>query len=174
MESLENKVERLQRWVNDLQSGMYINCVYCGHRYGPDPGTPVAMSEVLKKHIEQCPEHPLHAMKVRCEKAEKLLELKGKGIKLIAKERIRQIEEKSWTPAHDDEHTDGALRVVAAMCACDGTDAKVIDPLDRDFGIIKRHGYLGKEPDEIHLLSVAGALIAAEIDRLLRFKKEDV
>jgi len=22
-------------WVNDLQSDMYVNCVYCGHRYGP-------------------------------------------------------------------------------------------------------------------------------------------
>ena len=31
----ENK--RLEQWVNDLQSGMYINCVYCGHRYGPNP-----------------------------------------------------------------------------------------------------------------------------------------
>ena len=24
---------RLQAHVDDLQSGMYINCVYCGHRY---------------------------------------------------------------------------------------------------------------------------------------------
>ena len=57
------EVERLQRWVNDLQAGMYINCVYCGHRYGPDPGTPVAMADVLKKHIEQCPQHPMSALK---------------------------------------------------------------------------------------------------------------
>ena len=54
---------RLQQWVNDLQSGMYINCVYCGHRYGPDPGTPVAMADVLKAHIEQCQEHPMSALK---------------------------------------------------------------------------------------------------------------
>ena len=92
------------------------------------------------------------------------------GVELIANERERQINVKGWTSEHDDLHTDGALRVVAAMCACDGTDAKVDDPLDRDFGIIKRHGYLGKEPDEIHLLAVAGALIAAEIDRVLRIR----
>lgn len=54
-----DECERLRMWVNDLQSGMYINCVYCGHRYGPDPGTPVAMADVLREHVEQCPEHPL-------------------------------------------------------------------------------------------------------------------
>ena len=64
------EVERLQAWVNDLHSGMYINCVYCGHRYGPDPGTPVAMAEVLRQHIEKCPKHPLSAMKKRAEQAE--------------------------------------------------------------------------------------------------------
>ncbi len=53
------EIERLRSWVADLQSGMYINCVYCGHRYGPREDTPVAMAEVLKEHIAQCPEHPL-------------------------------------------------------------------------------------------------------------------
>lgn len=52
--------QRLQQWVNDLQAGMYINCVYCGHRYGPDDEVPAAMADVLKQHIEQCPEHPLN------------------------------------------------------------------------------------------------------------------
>lgn len=94
--------------------------------------------------------------------------MKENGIELIAKERQRQIHVKRWSPAHDDEHIDGSLRVAAAMCACDGTDANVEDPLGRDWGITKRHGYKGEEPDEIHLLAVAGALIAAEIDRLQR------
>jgi len=64
------EVERLQQWVNDLQSRMYINCVYCGHRYGPDPDTPVAMADILRQHIEICPKHPLSRMKSRAEKAE--------------------------------------------------------------------------------------------------------
>lgn len=55
----ENK--RLQGWVNDLQSGMYINCVYCGHRSVPAEDTPVAMGDVLKEHIEQCSRHPMTA-----------------------------------------------------------------------------------------------------------------
>lgn len=54
--------DKLQQWVHDLQSGMYINCVYCGHRYGPNDEVPVTMADVLKKHIEQCPKHPMSAL----------------------------------------------------------------------------------------------------------------
>lgn len=60
---LKAEVERLKTWVNDLQSGMYINCVYCGHRYGPQDKVPCSMAEALKKHIEQCPKHPMSALK---------------------------------------------------------------------------------------------------------------
>ena len=56
---LDKQIAALKKWVNDLQSGMYINCVYCGHRYGPNVSTPVAMADVLKEHIEKCPKHPL-------------------------------------------------------------------------------------------------------------------
>ena len=49
-------------WINDLQSGMYINCVYCGHRYGPKEDTPMAMADVLKEHISKCPKHPMSAL----------------------------------------------------------------------------------------------------------------
>ena len=64
IKQLETDKKQLQEWVNDLQSGMYINCVYCGHRYGPKENTPVSMAEVLKRHIEKCPKHPLfHANK---------------------------------------------------------------------------------------------------------------
>jgi len=60
---LRQENERYQQWVNDLQSGMYINCVYCGHRYGPEKDTPVSMADVLKEHIEQCPKHPMSKLK---------------------------------------------------------------------------------------------------------------
>jgi len=55
--------DRLKAWIADLQKGMYVNCVYCGHRYGPDAETPSSMADVLKEHIEQCPEHPMSALK---------------------------------------------------------------------------------------------------------------
>lgn len=59
------QVERYKAWVDDLQSGMYVNCVYCGHRYGPTETTPVSIADALKEHIEHCPEHP--ASKLRAE-----------------------------------------------------------------------------------------------------------
>jgi len=62
--SKDAEIQRLQGWVNDLHSGMYINCVYCGHRYGPIEDTPVAMADVLKEHIENCPKHPMSKLKV--------------------------------------------------------------------------------------------------------------
>lgn len=58
------EIERLTQWVNDLQAGMWINCAYCGHRYGPDDRIPVAMADVLKEHIEVCPKHPMSQLKV--------------------------------------------------------------------------------------------------------------
>lgn len=54
--------DEMKKWVDDLQSGMYINCVYCGHRYGPENSTPASMADILKAHIEQCPKHPMSAL----------------------------------------------------------------------------------------------------------------
>jgi DNA-directed RNA polymerase subunit RPC12/RpoP len=57
----ENDV--LEAWIDDLQSGMYINCVYCGHRYGPNPSLDqshlLTMRKALEQHIAECPKHPL-------------------------------------------------------------------------------------------------------------------
>ncbi len=61
--TLLDKVARLEAWVSDLQSGMYVNCVYCGHRYGPGETTPVSMADALKAHIETCPQHPMSDLK---------------------------------------------------------------------------------------------------------------
>ncbi len=61
---LENEIEQMQQWVDDSQSGMYVNCVYCGYRYGPKEDTPVAMTDILKEHIEQCPKHPMSKLKI--------------------------------------------------------------------------------------------------------------
>jgi len=61
--ALQADNKRLQQWVDDLQSGMYVNCVYCGHRYGPEDKVPSSMADALKAHIEQCPKHPMSALK---------------------------------------------------------------------------------------------------------------
>ena len=74
----QNEVGRLQAWINDLQSGMYINCVYCGHQYGPNSETPATMADVLKQHIGQCLKHPMSALKQEIEHLEaKIKQLEG-------------------------------------------------------------------------------------------------
>jgi len=67
IEAQQQEIDRLQQWVNDLQSGMYVNCVYCGHRYGMENDTPVAMADVLKEHIEHCSKHPMSKLKQEIE-----------------------------------------------------------------------------------------------------------
>lgn len=57
------EMETLRKWINDLHSGMFINCVYCGHRYGPNDEVPDSMADVLKEHVEQCPKHPMSKLK---------------------------------------------------------------------------------------------------------------
>ena len=69
---LEREIKRLQNWVDDLQSGMYVNCVYCGFRYGPKDKVPCTMAQALKDHIEKCEQHPMSFLKKENEKLKKL------------------------------------------------------------------------------------------------------
>jgi len=95
------------------------------------------------------------------------------GADLIAQERATHTSQRDWTPCHDDAHTDGALAKVAAALAVDGTDASVDDPCYEPdhWGLVAKHGYRGTHPDRIRSLVIAGALIAAEIDRVLRAER---
>lgn len=61
--ALLDALDQMEAWVTDLQSGMYVNCVYCGHRYGPEDSVPATMADALKEHVEQCPKHPMSALK---------------------------------------------------------------------------------------------------------------
>ncbi len=65
---LKADLAEARQWVNDLQSGMYINCVYCGHRYGPNTEVAASMADVLKQHVEQCPKHPMSKLKAEIAK----------------------------------------------------------------------------------------------------------
>lgn len=104
------------------------------------------------------------------------------GAQLIAKERQRQISKENWTAAHDDEHTGGELALAAACYATpvqlyqkrDFANAvEFIDPWPWESRWDKRpHDGNVLRPattsQRIDLLIKAGALIAAEIDRLQR------
>ena len=87
------------------------------------------------------------------------------GARMIADERDRQIKESGYTEAHDDEHRQGELAIAAAQLAVDGTDEAVSDfYASRDvWGLIEKH-----KADRTRQLIIAGALLAAEVDRRLR------
>lgn len=55
----QQRIADLEKWIADLKSGCYVNCVYCGYRYGDKSDTPVAYADVLKQHIAACPGHPM-------------------------------------------------------------------------------------------------------------------
>lgn len=93
------------------------------------------------------------------------------GISLIRKERRRQ-KRKGWSRRHDTHHADAALAVVAAQLLVDGTDERVSTEHhapDR-FRLIERYPRHGKR---LRQLAIAGALVAAEIDRVLREGDDD-
>lgn len=64
------EIQRLRKWVADLQDGMYVNCIYCGHRY--PPGTPESRDRALYEHIKTCPKHPLSKALDRIKELEKI------------------------------------------------------------------------------------------------------
>lgn len=94
------------------------------------------------------------------------------GAELIAAERQRQVTAEGWTPEHDDEHGQGEL-AGAAVCyvvhALHQDDPYIDDdepwPLPQwPWG----RAWWKPSGDPIRNLVKAGALIAAEIDRLQR------
>lgn len=92
------------------------------------------------------------------------------GAALIAAERQRQIDVEGWTPEHDDDEHGNAELARAAHYYL--TDA--INQAGWDTGQWGRlmwpwaHSWHKPSPDPIRNLVKAGALIAAEIDRLTR------
>jgi hypothetical protein len=105
------------------------------------------------------------------------------GIELIAFERMRQLDQEGWTAEHDDTHMEGELALAAVTYA--------MPPARRDGEVwINTAGdddlRLGRRPfsavtwpwkdswwkptpqDRIRELAKAGALVAAEIDRVQR------
>lgn len=93
------------------------------------------------------------------------------GIELIAEERERQVSVEGWTPEHDAEHVEGELAAAGASYAHHHAlrmqNALFHEawtpgmwPWDRE--------WWKPNSNPIHNLAKAGALIAAEIDRLNR------
>ncbi len=93
------------------------------------------------------------------------------GADLIKQERLDQIHLRGYDAASDDEHTDGALLHAALLILLDETGHTLVgvDEPDKsgpwpDQLVLK----LRDRDDPLRALTVAGSLIAAEIDRLQR------
>lgn len=95
------------------------------------------------------------------------------GIELIAAERQRQITQEGWTPEHDDIHQNGELAVAAftyssaaLLLISGGTVDEVRKRLAHPWPWSLEWFKVSADP--IRNLEKAGALLAAEIDRLKR------
>lgn len=102
--------------------------------------------------------HPFHSPKSSVQVTDEM-----DGADLIAAERHRQEAEEGWTPAHDDKHDRKQLAIAAQCYINTAGDQRFISP----------HWPWEKEwwkpsGDRARDLVKAGALIAAEIDRLQR------
>jgi len=82
----------------------------------------------------------------------------SRGVELIADERKRQVEAEGWTPEHDDKYSSNEL-IRAGGCYA---NAPYSWPWSAE--------WWKPSDDPIRNLVKAGALIAAEIDRLLRLE----
>ena len=89
------------------------------------------------------------------------------GIALITDERYRQITREGYSAAHDDGHDRAEMAVAAAALCVDGTNALVSDEgadnADDPWGLVSKH-----RGQRVRQLVIAGALVAAEIDRVNR------
>lgn len=91
------------------------------------------------------------------------------GIDLIAKERKRQIKEEGWTEAHDDQHKNDEIARAASLYAMPEGRRDYDGVFRSPIGWPWEDSRWKPTPDDrIRELVKAGALIAAEIDRLNR------
>lgn len=103
------------------------------------------------------------------------------GVELIFAERKRQTEKEGWTTEHDDTHARGEMAIAAACYAVEGSEVEVhktqeavrgtdycVDAMPFGSCADKRQKH-----SKLRRLVIAGALIAAEIDRLIRIQTKN-
>jgi len=103
------------------------------------------------------------------------------GWDLIRQERERQVGGEGWTAEHDDGHAAGELVIAAACYAVAGLPPRGLRypvkvttcgndawPWGEQFD---NRGRNKTQEDRVRLLVKAGALIAAEIDRIDRLRR---
>jgi hypothetical protein len=87
------------------------------------------------------------------------------GVEMIAAERERQVNSEGWDASHDDEHDSGEL-TEAAIAYAEASQWEEHEGTPVNWPWDEK--WWKPSPDPIRNLTKAGALIAAEIDRLIR------
>lgn len=102
-------------------------------------------------------------------------DIKKTGVEIIAEERATH-PQRGFDIEHDAQHTDGAIADMAAIYACTHRETELRDLTIRQmiwgnaptwpYEETRNADWFTPQPDRIKELAKAGALIAAEIDRL--------
>ena len=96
----------------------------------------------------------------------------NEAMRLIEVERDRQISSEGYTHAHDDEHNEGQLALLAAGYALSsreqGLGSGPLSTVIHVIGLLPYYDLIFKPKDPIRDLTRAGALILAELERRLR------
>lgn len=127
-----------------------------------------AKTEELEKHIQATQEEAIASARVIDDTVKRFGAVPG--VLLIAQERVRQLEEEGWNEAHDDVHSSGQMANAAATyahCAADQA-AGYTGPFVSVPSSWPWDTKWFKPKDQLRNLVRAGALIAAEIDRVQR------
>lgn len=93
------------------------------------------------------------------------------GVDLIAAERQRQIEQEGWSVEHDEGHRKGELAIAAAVYVMPEPmreNTILGRSLQHIFWPWDTRWWKPSPKDRVRELTKAGALVAAEIDRLQR------
>ena len=92
------------------------------------------------------------------------------GVERIAAERKRQIEEEGFTAEHDDKWNCGELASAAACYVITEDRRYKVGRLADTMWVLSGDWWKPSPDNRIRELEKAGALIAAEIDRLIRLE----
>lgn len=149
----------------------------------PEAGEPTFNDDIFSIETatrERYQSEPFEPEKRRTPIADMLLAMrdphKRSGVGLIREERVRQLTVEGWTPEHDDEHIYGEL-AQASQAYCHAaihqsihgsSDMNFLKFIPNPFPKNWDSKWWKPSTDPIRNLVKAGALIAAEIDRLRR------
>ena len=93
------------------------------------------------------------------------------GIERIVKERKRQTDNYRWDSNHDKQHEDESLALAACYYALPNKyESSLLELWPKSWSVVYANKHSG---GRIRDLEKAGALIAAEIDRIIEGKVSD-